>query len=486
MNNRKPNSWGNSHWAGAALAIGVVFLLWFSQGAEPTQSPIIDDSSSLMPTETSALVDPGFVSKYDLATNDDLFYGHLLRPHFEGEYVHRWQLVDDLHQLGKACLVEYNDSLLIANEIAGSYPIEGQPATEPIQVLVRECADILNMREPTVFIKNDPVAQAYVAGMGEETIMVMTSGLLRLYEGREGELRFVIGHELGHAKCDHTKLKPLLAYAIRLMTLISAKSTNETVRSVLNHLPGLATGRLLSWGRSAEMSADRAGLLCCQDERAAYNALQRLLHGLRHDSTWLDPNSPTFDEDQLLKSLKKWEDRPLIEFVLDVRQSRSTHPFVPDRLAALKSWAKSGSYKQILARTTPAGDPQSVTIDVLLLKNLTAEGESTDPYVRVFVDDGVCLETVIQTNMERDAAWANIVLPSRLIARQPIYFEVMDHNSLWTDSIVGAFAVDFQPNKNVYATPILWDVADRKQIARTGLAKVKLHTTAGELNNNGS
>ena len=101
-------------------------------------------------------------------------------------------------------------------------------------------------------------------------VIVLTSGLVALMD--EAEMRFVIGHELGHALSGHAVYQTLLR---RLLVLTG----------VFNAVPGGALGiraitaALMEWSRKAELSADRAGLLATQDTAAATRVHMKLASG---------------------------------------------------------------------------------------------------------------------------------------------------------------------------------------------------------------
>ncbi|MEM7452985.1 MAG: M48 family metalloprotease [Planctomycetota bacterium] len=394
-------------------------------------------------TDRPVYVTPGYLSRYDIASDDDLYYQHLLGPFVEGDSIENWVVVGDLHRLARRTLVEYHDSATIAQQIAGAYPIEGQQATEPIEEIVHRCAEILDIDEPDVFVRNDPNVKAYVSGMGDQSCVVLTSGLLELFEGKEQELSFVIGHELGHYKCGHTRLQPVLDYTIDLMNLIAPRIENDKVKAVVGQIPRLATGRMLTWGRAAEISADRAGLLCCQDEKVAVDALQRLIHGLQDSSPWLNPHHRDFDADRLLDSLEQWESRPLVDFLLKIREAQSSHPFLGDRISALRAWAGSGAYERQLHRRGLQDELFDVSISRLVIKGVSEAGERSDPYLKLFIDGGGQYTVVTQEDIEQVVAWRDIQLPVPLQKGQPVFVQIWDDNGLWFDDHLGTFTLEF-------------------------------------------
>src|SRR5690606_3481665 len=75
------------------------------------------------------------------------------------------------------------------------------------------------------------------------------------------EIRFVIGHELGHLLFDHFQM--------------SAESLLGDERLAPVHM-----ARLCAWMRYAELSADRVGLVCADDFDAAVRAFFKLTSGL--------------------------------------------------------------------------------------------------------------------------------------------------------------------------------------------------------------
>jgi Zn-dependent protease with chaperone function len=133
--------------------------------------------------------------------------------------------------------------------------------------------------------------------------LVIASALLTLFQNRPGELRYVVGRELGHIRCGHTELERK-AYAV--LSAIQGINTAIVRDRYQSDLPLLALGRLLTWSRESESSADRATQLCCGEPQAAYEAIMRLQHGLEADSLWIDPYAKGFDPQAVILSFQDW------------------------------------------------------------------------------------------------------------------------------------------------------------------------------------
>ena len=135
-------------------------------------------------------------------------------------------------------------------------------APELVKMLA-DCAEILDVEtklEP--FVYPSATMNAAVTPPEEGKLFVLfSSELLDAFD--HDELCFVVGHELGHHKYDHHEIP---------------------VRAVLEESggadPELALS-LFSWSRFAELSADRAGLLCCRNLEAVGRCLFKLASGLR-------------------------------------------------------------------------------------------------------------------------------------------------------------------------------------------------------------
>src|SRR5204863_4973955 len=110
-----------------------------------------------------------------------------------------------------------------------------------------------------LFVTRHPVANAFTIGI-DEPFIVITTGLLEAMDTES--VRYTIGHEMGHVLSGHAVLKTLLNRLLRLQMTVSWVPIGALgLRAVI--------AALLEWYRKAELTGDRAGLLCGQDPAAA-------------------------------------------------------------------------------------------------------------------------------------------------------------------------------------------------------------------------
>ncbi|GAA3396436.1 M48 family metallopeptidase [Cryptosporangium minutisporangium] len=208
-----------------------------------------------------------------------------------------------------------------------------------------ECAATLDVGPvPEVFVLRNPDPIAMTIGM-DTPFIVLSTGLVDLLD--TDELRFTIGHEMGHVLSGHAVYRTLLLYL-----------TNASVN--LAWFPigywGLRAIQLAleEWYRKSELSCDRAGLLCGQDPAAALRT-----HALLAGATGTDP-------EELADFLAQSEE---YDAAGDIRDSilklghlvGRAHPLPALRAAELQRWATSDEYAARLAGEYPrrAYDPEA-------------------------------------------------------------------------------------------------------------------------------
>jgi Zn-dependent protease with chaperone function/uncharacterized tellurite resistance protein B-like protein len=187
--------------------------------------------------------------------------------------------------------------------------------------VVDECVRRLGITDPVEsYCFPDPMMQAFVVREGNGKVLLgFSSGLLERLE--EGELTFVVGHELGHAIYGHLTL------------------SGETLRKDERINPTTVL-RLFAYKRYAEITADRVGLLCCDDVSVAVRALFKVTSGLSNARSVRDASEFSAQYHDLKATTSKSEAGDWL----------STHPYSPLRLEALTLFARSQTFHRMQGR----------------------------------------------------------------------------------------------------------------------------------------
>ncbi|HAJ58976.1 MAG TPA: protease, partial [Cyanobacteria bacterium UBA8543] len=130
------------------------------------------------------------------------------------------------------------------------------------------CETLYVASNPDLYIRWDYGINAFTAGV-EKTIIVMNSGCIDLLSPEE--LSFVVGHEIGHIKSQH-----ILYYQMAAIMPVLADIIGEATLGIGKLLTTGVQLALLNWNRMSEFTADRAGLLACQDINIAIQSLIKI------------------------------------------------------------------------------------------------------------------------------------------------------------------------------------------------------------------
>ena len=138
-----------------------------------------------------------------------------------------------------------------------------------IYELVRDGSYILDLDEvPEVYVTQNPLVNAMALGR-DKPFIVITTGMVNLYDPEE--LRWVVGHELGHILSGHVVYRTMLLILLRLAARVAFLPITLGLGAIIWGLE--------EWFRKSELSCDRAGLLAGQDVDAARRALMKLAGG---------------------------------------------------------------------------------------------------------------------------------------------------------------------------------------------------------------
>ncbi|WP_110207110.1 M48 family metallopeptidase [Nocardioides daejeonensis] len=194
--------------------------------------------------------------------------------------------------------------------------------------LLLDVAHVLDVDEiPEMYVVADPYLNAVTIGL-DKPIIVLNSALVDLLDAEE--LRFVIGHELGHAVSGHAIYRTMLLWLLQFSTVLaSIPAGGLAARGII--------AALQEWARKSELSADRAGLLATQDPATAYRVHMQLASGGHLED--LDPTA-FFAQGQEYENTENIRDSVLKLLITEQR----SHPFAVVRASELRRWVDSGEY----------------------------------------------------------------------------------------------------------------------------------------------
>jgi len=266
----------------------------------------------------------------------------------------------------------FNERAFRLTYLAGSVRVSERQFPH-IYEMVRDGAYILDLPDvPEVYVTQDPLVNAMALGRDRPFIIINT-GMVNLYDPEE--LRWVIGHELGHILSGHTVYRTMLLILIRLASRIAWMPIGYL------GLRGVIWG-LEEWFRKSELSCDRAGLLAGQDLDAARRALMKLAGGAQLSE--LNP-------DAFREQAHEYDAVPdLRDSILKILQLQgTTHPFAVIRFAELDYWATHGEYERILGGDYPRRESDGDASFSEEVKNAAKSyqdswSRSEDPLIGIF------------------------------------------------------------------------------------------------------
>jgi Zn-dependent protease with chaperone function len=205
-----------------------------------------------------------------------------------------------------------------------------------IYKLLKEAASILDITQlPELYIDSSYTVNTYSYGIGNHVI-VLCSGLIDIMS--EDELLAVIGHELGHIKCNHM-LYRTLAYLLSLgggllqIIPVLGKAVDFGVKGAIDE-----------WTKMSTFTCDRSALLVVQDPEIVARMLAKLAGYSSNkilDEINIDEVLVQADEHEACSGKVD----KLIKFIQNRNQ---VHPLPIVRVKKLIQWAESEEYKKIM------------------------------------------------------------------------------------------------------------------------------------------
>lgn len=207
--------------------------------------------------------------------------------------------------------------------------------------LLETTCEVLNLPAlPDLYLSWGYSINGFTIGV-ENPIIVLNSGAVDLLS--DDELLYLIGHEVGHIKSRHTLYHQIGQFFPLIADFIGAATLG--ISNLLSTPLKLA---LLQWSRMSELTADRAGLLACQNVETAASVMIKWAgtpikyHGDIKIDHFIDQAErfKRFDYDNLNKIIKFFS-------IID-----ESHPWTVMRTAELISWINSGEYQNVMDRKT--------------------------------------------------------------------------------------------------------------------------------------
>ena len=132
--------------------------------------------------------------------------------------------------------------------------------------------------------------------------------------------------------------------------------------------------------------------------------------------------------------------------------------------------------ESILVRKPGSVQRFTATVKSINVNELCAPDSSVHVYIKLFHRGALRFTSAVQKNV-REAQWVDLNQSFECENNEPVFVEI--HESRWTgslfsDSVLGMFAVYPQDGKSVFESPIRWDVAEQNTTTRTGSGKVKM------------
>ena len=216
------------------------------------------------------------------------------------------------------------------------------------QMHVEMCATFDWVHVPELYVTQTPEFNAGAYGI-DDPFIVIHSAALELLD--DDELRALVAHELGHVMSGHA-LYQTIATILAMVSL-----------SALPLFAGIALLPIklafLEWSRKAELTADRAGMLGCQDALVVQRKFMKMAGGGRGENfTAADMNTDAFMA-QAHEYANSNEGFDILYKVINTLGL--THPMATVRAGEIQKWVASGDFDRIVRgeyvrRGTPEAD----------------------------------------------------------------------------------------------------------------------------------
>ncbi len=189
-----------------------------------------------------------------------------------------------------------------------------------VYAVSEQCAEILGIPTPTLYIVNNPQLNGATYGTNEDSFILLHSALVDHMS--DEELRMVIGHECGHIHNSHVVYLTALHYVSHMAGLVVRWAA----------LPAMLG--LKAWSRRAEITSDRAGALCTGDLGVSVRTITKLALGSQKLYDQLNIEAFLQQHNEAQASAGRFG------------EVWATHPWLPKRVLALQAFGESALFRR--------------------------------------------------------------------------------------------------------------------------------------------
>ncbi|PWZ30109.1 Protease HtpX [Zea mays] len=277
--------------------------------------------------------------------------------------------IPGLNDVGKALLGPVSEQVMVLQNIGTSVLVSPNQLPDLHQLLV-EAAKLLNTEAPDLYIRQNPVPNAYTLAInGKKPFIVVHTSLVELLTPRE--LQAVLAHELGHLKCDHGVW----------LTFANILTMGAYTVPGFGMVAGFLEEQLYRWLRAAELTCDRAALLVVQDPKkeqlfSNFEELELQLVVLTYNGYMLTlqvevvisvlmklaggcPSlADKLNVDAFLEQARSYDkaaSNPVGWYIRNAQTRELSHPLPVMRAREIDEWSRSQEYKTVMQKMLKMG-----------------------------------------------------------------------------------------------------------------------------------
>ena len=234
----------------------------------------------------------------------------------------------------------------------------------------------LNYRKPIDFyITNSAELNAFALTRPDENdadIINLNSALVSMYD--DDELRFVVGHEIGH-------LITRYARVVKLINFVFPEA--EKMPIILAH-------KIELWQKVSELTADRFGYIASPSVEKCVSGFFKMASGLNTDRIDFDYKAYIADNEKILEYFSQ-------------NRNIFTHPVNPLRIKAITLFSESNLYEDFTNEKefTP-DDKLNAEMDKLIAILQTISSSPMDAYRKQFLASAGLIMASVDKNINED------------------------------------------------------------------------------------